>query len=605
MNENLHGRDRFLRKLFSGAAPFLLLGCSAVPMGPGIVLAQSEAPTDGPITGPSSGPSSGPASGPAGVPLPGQSSEGSGMDGQLMFELLIAELAGRRGQLDVALAGYLRAAEHTDDPRVSERATRLALFGRQWPEAESACRRWLQLDPDAAQASELLAQSLLRQDKTSEAVAIYQRLLEDSTDPDRTLRQLFAELQSIDDPQQALSVMQSLMQAVPDNVQAHLALARLQLAGNDREAALASVEQALRLDGDDVGGVLLKAQLLNTAGRPEEGFAAVEAVLERHPEKLTLRLGYAQLLVEAGRYDAVGEQLDVLYEKADTNPDTLLTISMLALDARRMERARTYLTSLLQTGEYPDQANFYLARISDQRQDYQAAMDYYEAVGEGEMQMPAQIRIAELLGLSGELDEGRARLQRLAGLTTSPELQVQLLTAESRMLQEAGQGTEAVDALSKGLDRFPGNGELRYARALAADGAGDQDMMMSDLNALIEAEPDNAHALNALGYHLADNNVELDRAEELLVKANLLLPNDPAIMDSLGWLRYRQGRLQEAIELLTSAYKLYPDAEIAAHLGEAMWLNGNEEEARTLIEQALLDSPRDDHLLRFKKKFIE
>jgi Flp pilus assembly protein TadD len=159
--------------------------------------------------------------------------------------------------------------------------------------------------------------------------------------------------------------------------------------------------------------------------------------------------------------------------------------------------------------------------------------------------------------------------------------------------------------LSKGLDRFPGNGELRYARALAADGAGDQDMMMSDLNALIEAEPDNAHALNALGYHLADNNVELDRAEELLVKANLLLPNDPAIMDSLGWLRYRQGRLQEAIELLTSAYKLYPDAEIAAHLGEAMWLNGNEEEARTLIEQALLDSPRDDHLLRFKKKFIE
>lgn len=173
------------------------------------------------------------------------------------------------------------------------------------------------------------------------------------------------------------------------------------------------------------------------------------------------------------------------------------------------------------------------------------------------------------------------------------------------MLQQAGQAADAVRVLSDGLDKFPNDPDLLYARALAAEAAGDTALMTDDLNNLIELDPDNAHALNALGYHLANENIELERADVLLVKANALMPNDPAIMDSLGWLRYRQGDISESITLLRRAYALYPDPEIAAHLGEALWLKGETVEARQLIEDALLDSPDDVLLLQVKQKYTE
>jgi Flp pilus assembly protein TadD len=210
-----------------------------------------------------------------------------------------------------------------------------------------------------------------------------------------------------------------------------------------------------------------------------------------------------------------------------------------------------------------------------------------------------------LVGISGDVEQGRERLRSMASSLEDQAMRPRLITAESRMLQTAGQANEAVLVLTEGLAEIPDNEDLLYARALAANAADDINLMMADLNRLIEKDPDNAHALNALGYHLADSNVELDRAEELLVKANQLLPDDPAIMDSLGWLRYRQGRFDEAITLLKAAYAMFPDAEIAAHLGEALWLNGNEQEARKLIEEALVESPDDERLIQVMKQYGE
>lgn len=581
-----------LRKAFSGTVPcLLLLGCSAVPMSPGTVMAQTAVEAPATVT-------------PETV-SPRPSASQSGMDGQLMFELMIAELAGRRGQLDVAMAGYLRAAQHTDDPRVSERATQLALYGQQWAEAEKACRRWLELDPDAPEARGLLAQSVLQQGKTDEAVNLYRELITASDDPDLVVRQVQAILQGSGDAAQALVVMQAIQEQVPDSAQAHLALARIKLANNDLDGALSSADAALELDSASTETLLLKAQLAMAKGDSGDAFDAIDDALAEDPGKSMLRLGYARLLLEAGRFDSVGEQLDGLYDSADNNPDTLLTIGLMALDARRLDRAGTYLTSLLETGEYADQANFYLARISDQQQDHERAIALYDAVGPGELQVPAQIRAAELLGLSGNLEEGRERLSQLAAAVPETDMQIQLLSAESRLLQNADQAAEAVRVLTTGLDRFPGNPDLLYSRALAADSAGDKGMLVSDLQALIAVEPDNAHALNALGYHYADSDIELAEAETLLVKANRLLPNDPAIMDSLGWLRYRQGKYAEAIALLQAAYELYPDPEIAAHLGEALWLNGNEQEARLFVDEALAKSPDDGRLLQVRKLYIE
>lgn len=565
------------RRLLTGLAPVLLLGCSSVPMAPGTAYAQSS---------------------------PSISRSQADADSQLMFEIMISELAGRRGQLDVAMTGYLRAAGKTDDPRVSERATRLASFGRQWADAEMAAKRWRELDAESIDAPQFLAQALMQQGKSDEAAAQYIEIVKLSSDKEETLREIQASAQAAD-ADQIVGIMTSLSEAFPTLAESHLAMARAFLLKGDRESALTSADRALAIEPKNTPAILLKAESLSVMGQPEASLKVAKDALEKDPDNVRLRLGYAQVMVQAGRYDEVGEQLDKIFAADSLNPDTLLTISSLALDSRRVERARVYLTRLLETGEYQDQANYYLARISDQQQDYSTAIEFYDAVEGGDLQLRSQIRVAELLGRIGEVEQGRERLKDLATVHTNPGLQTQFLTAESRLLQSADRPQEAVDVLSGGLDRFPENGDLLYARALAADAAGNEKMLIDDLNMLIELQPDNAHALNALGYHLADNNRELDKAEELLIKANELLPNDPAIMDSLGWLFYRQGKLNEAIELLQQAFALLPDSEIAAHLGEALWLSGREQEATELIQQALASDPDDDKLLLVKQKYIE
>lgn len=565
------------RRLLTGLTPVLLLGCSSVQMAPGSAHAQSTSSV---------------------------ARSQADADSQLMFEIMIAELAGRRGQLDVAMTGYLRASGKTDDPRVSERAARLATFGRQWPEAEMAAKRWQELDPESVEAPQFLAQALTQQGKYEEAGEQYVEIVRASNDKEETLREIQGSVQAAD-ADEIVRIMETLAAAFPALAESHVAVARAHMLKADREAALLAADKALAIDPMNTPAILLKAETLSVMGQAEEGLKIAEDALHKDPDNLRLRLGYAQVLVQAGRFDDIGEQLDTIFANDRDNPDTLLTISSLALDSRRVERARIYLTQLLSTGEYQDQANYYLARISDQQQDYSTAIDFYDAVEGGDLQLRGQIRVAELLGLLGEVEQGRERLKDLATIHSNPGLQTRFLTAESRLLQSADRAPEAVEVLSGGLERYPENGDLLYARALAADAAGNEKMLMDDLTMLIDLQPDNAHALNALGYHLADNDRELDRAEELLVKANELLPNDPAIMDSLGWLFYRQGKLDEAIEWLRAAYVLYPDSEIAAHLGEALWLSGREQEATELIQQALASDPEDDKLLRVKQKYIE
>jgi len=537
-----------VQKVLSLLLPPLLLGCGSIPLGSGNALAQSSAVSESTT----------------------QDVSDRASDSQLMYDLLIAELAGRRGQLDVALESYLRAAELTDDHRVPERATRLAVYGRQWPQAETMARRWLALDPGSIEAPQLLGQALLRQDKTDAA---------------------------IEHPSASVLVMQALSEYFPEEVEAHLGLTRAQLINNDNKAALAASVVALNAAPQDTDALLLNAQILSATGKPEQAFSSLTAALDANAGNIELRLGYAQLLVESGRYDDVGSQLEIISDQVPEDAQTLLTISLLALESRRIEQASEFLTQLKRVGGYPDQANFYLASIKDDQQEYQQAIDLYDAVSQGDLQFPAQLRAAELTALLGNLDEGRERLQTLGRVASNPSVQPRLAMTESRMLQNANRQGEAVEVLSEALQRFPDDNDLLYARALAFVGTGDEQPMIDDLTHLIELDPGNAHALNALGYHYVDENINLDEAEQLLVKAIALLPEDPAIMDSMGWLRYRQGKFDEAIEWLKGAYQQFPDPEIAAHLGEALWMNGEQNEARQIIEQALIDNPDDEKLL--------
>ena len=566
------------RQLGSGLLPVLLLGCSAMPMSPGVAQAEESR---------------------------------NRADGDLMYEVMIAELAGRRGYLDLATAGYLRAAQLTTDARVAERATKLAIWGRQWNDAESAAHRWQELDDTSIEAHELLAQVYLRVQKPADAAAEFAHVIDASDSTDTAIRDVNILLLGENNAALALTTMQALHSRYPSNIEAQLGLARLSLAQNSGKAALAAVNKALLTDASNTDALLLKAQVLAAMGNPSDGFTELSTALEIDSENVDLRLGYARLLVDAGRYKEASEQLDILFEQSPDNADALLTIGLLALDSKRIDAAKQYLTRLLTIEKRPNQANYYLGRIADQQREIELAISYYEHVEQSdqakaaELYLPARIRAAELHATAGNLAIARSRLQSLQTSVHDPAIQPQLITAEGRILQQAGQASEAVEVLTDGLAQFPDNGRLLYARALAAERSGDNTMLREDLGRLIETEPDNAHALNALGYFLADENTQLDDAERHLEKAALLEPNDPAIMDSLGWLRFRQGDLVNAQLLLEKAYSMLPDGEIAAHLGEVLWVKGEQSAARTLWDKALLESPDDDTLKGVVRRLAE
>ncbi len=514
---------------------------------------------------------------------------------QLMYELMIAELAGRRGHMDVATQRYLDAANRTDDPRVADRATKMAVWSQQWDLARQAAGRWLEIDPESAEAREIFAQILLQSGQPEgEALDEFAKLVEGSNEPDVVLRDIYILLAREQDTPAALAMLRGLQSRFPKQFEAHMGVARLLYQMNDRDATLIALNQALKLEPENGEALLSKAQILSDIGRPAEAIDEIADALEVNPDDVDLRIGYARLLSNMGQYAQANDELKYLYETAGDDSDVLLSIGLLALDTKRTDEAQRYLEALRETGDHRNQAYYYLARIDDQKQAFESAIRNYEQVGEGDLYLSAQLRSAELYAASGELETGIERVRSLSSLLPDPAMQPILITTESRMLQDADRDEDAIKVLSGGLEKFPDNGDLLYARALASERVGDKESLIDDLNTVITAEPNNANALNALGYFLAEDNQRLDEAQIYLEKALSLQPDDPAIMDSLGWLRFKQGDYDAAKRLLEQAYELLPDAEIAAHLGEVLWVVGNKSEARSIWDKALLDAP--DHV---------
>jgi len=526
---------------------------------------------------------------------------------QLMYEIMIAELAGRRGMLDVATEGYFSASKRTDDPRVSERATRLAVWSRAWQQAEEAGKRWATLDPENPEARQLLCQIYLRQGDSGAAANELAALIS-MTEPQDSLREtmqsIFTLLVREPNRDVAMAAMTDLRDRYAEDTWANLALAQLASNAKQKDVALAAVDRSIALDSRNSEARLLRAQILSATGNVDAGLAELAVAADADPDNIDLHLGYARLLIETGRYQQAADELDAIFTLSQDNAGVLFTIGLLALESKRTVAAERYFARLLALDEYTAEAHYYLGRIADNRVDYPTAIEHYESVVSGNNFLEAQIRAAVLYGASGRVEIGRKRLQQLSMENPDPELKPRLIRADGKILLEAGDVAGALKVLSAGVEQFPEDSDVRYARALAAENAGDTELFLADLRQMIKIDPDNAHAMNALGYYYAEQNSNLDEAKMYLEKASGLLPKDPAIMDSLGWLRYRTGDYNEALELLRRAYQILQDPEIAAHLGEVLWVTGEQASARDVWTRALKDAPDDENLLNVMDRFI-
>jgi tetratricopeptide (TPR) repeat protein len=249
-----------------------------------------------------------------------------------------------------------------------------------------------------------------------------------------------------------------------------------------------------------------------------------------------------------------------------------------------------------------DAVRLQLGEVNEERKRYDEALKWYAAVAPGPRYINAQGRYAGVLAKQGKLAEARRHLQEVSPKT--PQERVQLIQAEAQLLREAGAYQEAFDLLGGALEKLPDNAELLYDQAMVAEKVNQLEVLEGNLRKLIKQRPDHAHAYNALGYTLADRNVRLTEARTLIETAHKLAPEDPFILDSMGWVMFRLGDLKQAVSYLERAYAQRPDAEIAAHLGEVLWAQGNRARAQKIWSEALKEHPESDILRETMKRFL-
>jgi tetratricopeptide (TPR) repeat protein len=522
-----------------------------------------------------------------------------------VYEILVGEIAGHRGRLDLSTEHYLRAAEVSGDPKIAERAVRIGIFAQDEKLSLDAALRWLELEPDNLEAHQVAAALYIRNGMAAPAIAHLERVVQAKQgDPRQGFMLVFALLGRESNTDVVMDVMTELVARHEENPYAHFALGHLALRADRPGESLTASRRATELDPTLTDAYVLESRALVELGRMDEALERLDQVVRSFPDDRELRLAYARMLVEARAYEKARVEFEALHRIAPDDPDLLHTLALLSIEAKRLDDAERYLKQLRATGKRIDDAHYYLGRIADTRREYEEAIGWYNLVLQGEYRLDAQVRIARMLAKLEDIEAARDHLARLRDQSTDSATNVRLFLAEGEILRDAREFYQAMEIYDRGLTEFPGNTDLLYARALTAEKVDRIDWLERDINTILEREPDNAHALNALGYTLADRTNRLDEAMRYIKRAMELEPNEPAIIDSMGWVNYRMGNYDEALKYLRRAVGMMQDPEIAAHLGEVLWVSGRHDEARRVWERALEEAPDSSILLEVMNRFL-
>ncbi|SDY80345.1 Tetratricopeptide repeat-containing protein [Nitrosomonas sp. Nm33] len=529
---------------------------------------------------------------------------GQELTSELLFDFLLAETALQRDNLDVAVERYAKLARETRDPRIAERAADVALRARRPDEAEEAITLWVDIEPDSINARQAAAALFVSIGKLDKARPHLEKLLSsEKGSVDKAFMHLSRLLSRHSDKKAALKLLQQLATPYPDLPEAHFAISQAAWNANQLDLALKEMKKALALRPDWEVAAIHQGRILQKIANAE-AMTFYENYLAKYPKANDMRIAYVRMLMSEKNFVSARDQFQKLMRENPFNADIALAVGLLSLELNDFDGAEENFKKALDLGyEDPNNIYFNLARIYEVTQRFDAALETYQKISGGERYLPAQIRYAVLLFRKEGIDRARQHLQRLT--PENEQQRIQLILAEAQLLREVNADQEVFKLLDKNLEKIPDQPDLLYDRALAADKIGKFDIVEKDLRRLIELKPDNAHAYNALGYSLAERGLRLPEALALIKKAVELAPEDPYIMDSLGWVYYRMGNLGEGLNYLNLAFTTRPDPEIAAHLGEVLWAKGAKEDAEKVWRSALEANPGNEMLLDTMKRLMQ
>lgn len=531
------------------------------------------------------------------------SAPNSSMDGNTFLHLIIGELEAQGGQSGGAYERMLAVARQTRDEGLFQRAIELAVQARSPDKAITAAKAWRSSMPESISALRLQLQLLVALERPNDLVEPIRTLVEREPVADRsaTIAALPRFLGSLADKPRALAVAEQALSPFSGNkatrTAVRTALGRLSLAANQPDAALAHARRALLEEPDAPGPVLLALELMpkDKAAEP-----LVLGYLARPDALPPIRLAYARTLDQQQRIGEAAVQLRQVLARQPDQAAAWLSLGAYLVDLREPDEAIRALEQFLRLSStashdtaqddkddgddkqdprsMTELAWLLIAQAHEQRGDDRSAGQWLDKIEPARVDMTTLVRRASLMARAGQVAQART-LVREAPARDQPDARTRLL-AEAQVLRDQRQWAEAYEVLLSGVRKDPDDTTLMYELAMVAERLQRFDDMEALLKRVMTLKPEDHHAHNALGYSLADRNIRLDEAQGLVQKAARLAPHDPFILDSLGWVEYRLGHRDAALKLLRQSHLARPHVEVAAHLGELLWMMGEQDEAR-------------------------
>ena len=506
-----------------------------------------------------------------------------------MYSLLIAEMAGQRQRYDVSLFHYLDQARKTRDPNVAERALRIAQYVGAGNFAAEASAIWLEVEPNDPGAVQAAAQVALGQKRYEESLDLYVRLFEMTGVPQFDFFAAATVVSENDIRLQQLARLESLTQTYPKEGNIYYARAILEQSLSRTDVAVAHIDVALKHSPELLPAAIQKARILIIAKRIDEANDWLDDLHDEHPDNKQIALLRARTMLEAERIKDARDAFIEINHRFPNDPQIMLSLALLEKELGNADGARKLLNDLLTSEQNVNEAHYYLADMAATEENTDLALSHFRQVGESREFLPAQLAAARLLEDTQDTDAAIAYINERS--EAFPKYKTELIRIETELLIRAERQEDAIQSLTVALEASPDNANLLYTRAMLAERMGDLAKLESDLRHLLSKHPDHAEALNALGYSLANKTNRFDEAEPLIEKALSLQPDNPAMIDSLGWLYFREGRINEAGPLLLDAWNKMKDHEIAAHLGEWYWATDDQDMAVEVWKEGLKLQP--------------
>jgi len=507
-----------------------------------------------------------------------------------LYQAIISELGAARGHMEDSAESYFDLAFSTRDPSIIRRAVQFASANNNTRALLELGLLWNEVEPDNPQPHLLLAYEFLETGNFDQSISHMARVLDLGEDFDFTALAARTGQLSPGQRERLIESLRSLRGQFAEQRSIHLTLVQL-LAQNQRfEEAQQELAVLVDQHGNAASLVRLRAQIQQSLGEPEQAARSLRQGVADFPDNRILRFAYARLLVALEDYREARSQFQILVDQDSTDWETWYSMALLDMEMENYARAEEVFTRLVGVDQRADESQYYLAFINEQQGDLEQAIEHYREVRIGTNNyLNAQQQATRLSISIGDLDGAHAWL--VSQSRGQPRLEILFTTVESSMLIQAGYVERARNLLDTALNKYPNETDLLFARVLLNDAVGDRVSSERDLRQIISMQPDDARALNHLGYMLADQTERYEEALELVERAIAVSPDDPAIIDSLGWAQYKLGEYEDALQNLRRAYAAFPDHEVASHLGEVLWMMDRRDEAMEVWEQALEERP--------------